>query len=413
MRNRKLFFLLIIFSIGFLSGKTNAKDMPEDPRYRVVWNSLKFRNIDPALTSKIFSDAFLYPGSAEEFYSVFASEGILKTPSTDELDAFLEERMSIDQIPGMLVAVVSEEKIIYLKTLGMADLENQVPVTDSTIFEIGSISKQFTATLIMQLMEKEELSLDDVIQTYVPEIPGEWYGITIRQLLNHTSGIPDYETIAGYRVYDRRTTTDKIIEIANTIPLDFEPGEKYNYSNTGYYLLSVVVERITGQPIEKVLSEKIFKPINATTMGFSDPVDIISNRSSGYARTRGRLENRPPTESSTSLGAGAMISNVYDLIKWDEALSGSQILSEESKKIMWSPGILNNGNETNYGFGWQVEPYNGYREQYHYGMTPGFVANMTRFPDQKLTFIVMANRHQMRVNRIVQKLMDTFLEEDK
>ena len=317
--------------------------------------------------------------------------------------------MTLDQIPGMLVAVVSEGEVLYMKTLGVADIENQIPITDSTVFEIGSVSKQFTAVLILQLMEQRQLTLDDKIQKYLPEIPGEWYDITIRQLLGHTSGIPDYESIASYGIYKERLPAHEIINIAHSAPLDFEPGEKYRYSNTGYFLLARIIERVAGQSFSEMLSNRIFKPIGATVMRDSDPNTIIKNRCSGYARTMSRIENRPANEPSTALGVGGLVSDVHDLVKWDLALYGNEVLSEESKKLMWTPGVLNNGERTNYGLGWRLDPYKGNREQYHYGMTAGFVANSTRFPDRKLTFIVLANRHQLSISRILKRVMDTFL----
>lgn len=325
------------------------------------------------------------------------------------LETFLEERMEKDQIPGLLVAASYKGELIYTKSLGMASLEHKVPVTDSTVFEIGSISKQFTAALIVMLEEENKLSLDDPISKYVTEIPGEWYGVTIKQLLNHTSGIPDYEAIAGYQYYDNRCTPMDIIKVANSKPLDFKPGEKFRYCNTGYYLLSMIIERVTNKSFSACLSDKILEPLQMTRTGLFDPTEIIDNRASGYSRTKSRIENRRPTEPSSTLGAGGMSSTIADMAKWDAALYGNSILSTEALEKLWAPGVLNNGSKIGYGLGWRIEPYKGHKEQYHYGMMYGFVANITRFSDDRLTFFVFANRYQLSLGRIVEAVMEAFV----
>lgn len=285
-------------------------------------------------------------------------------PTADELaelDRRVQAHLDQNNIPGGLVAVASRGRIIHLKTYGMANVELSVPVTDSTVFEIGSISKQFVSATVMLLVQEAKLGLDDPIHQYLSYLPGEWLGVTVRQLLTHTSGIPDYEEIRSYDVYRFRLTPEEVIQIAHSRPMDFAPGTGWYYSNTGYFLLSMIVERIEGRPLGQVLESRIFGPLEMTQTRMADPEAIIRHRASGYWVNKvGELINRNPTETSSTLGAGGILSSAYDLAKWDEALYGDQLLSAESKATMWTPAILPNGDGTGYAFGWDVDPYKGH-----------------------------------------------------
>lgn len=267
---------------------------------------------------------------------------------TDEqlssLDERLETYMESNNIPGALVAIVSRGEVIHLETYGMANVELSVPVTDDTVFEIGSISKQFVSAAVMLLVEENKLELDDAIENYIADIPSEWLGVTVRQLMNHTSGIPDYEEIASYDIYGERVTPEEIIQIAHSRPMDFAPGTGWYYSNTGYFLLSMIVERVEGQPLGRVLRSRIFDPVGMTQTRLADPEAIIEHRAAGYwVNKSGELINRRPTETSSTLGAGGILSSVYDLMKWDEVLFGEELLSADSKAQMWERTRLPNG----------------------------------------------------------------------
>ncbi len=334
-------------------------------------------------------------------------------PSADELaalDRLVQAHLDQNNIPGGLVAVASRGRIIHLKTYGMANVELSVPVTDSTVFEIGSISKQFVSATVMLLVQETKLGLDDPIHQYLSDLPGEWLGVTVRQLLTHTSGIPDYEEIRTYDVYRFRLTPEEVIQIAHSRPMDFAPGTGWYYSNTGYFLLSMIVERIEGRPLGQVLESRIFGPLEMTQTRMADPEAIIRHRASGYWVNKvGELINRNPTETSSTLGAGGILSSAYDLAKWDEALYGDQLLSAESKTTMWTPAILPNGESTGYAFGWRVAPYKGQTSQSHGGQVAGFVANFSRFPDQEAAIIVFLNRYRVGSGRLKEALFDTFM----
>ena len=327
-----------------------------------------------------------------------------------ELDGYIEAHLERNVIPGALVAVASRGEIIHLKSYGMANVELSVPVSDRSVFEIGSISKQFVAAAALLLVEEGKLDLDDGIHEYLPYLPGEWLGITMRQLLNHTSGIPDYEEIRSYDVYRFRLTPEEVIRIAQSRPVDFAPGTGWYYSNTGYFLASMIVERIEGKPIAQILEERIFDPLGMSSTRFADPEAIIPDRAAGYWVNRvGELINRNPTETSSTLAAGGLLSNAYDLARWDAALYDNELLSEESRRIMWTSAVLPNGEDTEYALGWRVTPYLGLRSQSHSGQVAGFVAHFARYPDQEVAFIVFMNRYRVPLREVARAVWHTFM----
>jgi len=327
-----------------------------------------------------------------------------------ELDRRVQDHLDENNIPGGLVAVASRGRIIHLRTYGMANVELSVPVTDSTVFEIGSISKQFVSAAVMLLVQDNKIGLDDPIHQYLADLPSEWLGVTVRQLLTHTSGIPDYEEIRTYDVYRFRLTPEEVIQIAHSRPMDFAPGTGRYYSNTGYFLLSMIVERIEGRPLGQVLQSRIFGPLEMAQTRMADPEAIIRHRASGYWVNKvGDLINRHPTETSSTLGAGGLLSSVHDLAKWDEALYGDQLLSADSKTTMWTSTILPDGKDTGYAFGWSVRPYKGLTSQSHSGQVAGFVANFSRFPEREIAIIVFLNRYRVSGGRMKTAVLDVFM----
>ena len=334
-------------------------------------------------------------------------------PCTDQLSALdqrIEAYLEANTIPGSLVAIASRGEIIHLETYGMANVELSVPVTDTTVFEIGSISKQFVAAAVMILVQDNKLGLDDTIEKFIADIPSEWLGISVRQLLTHTSGIPDYEEIGSYDIYGERHTPEEIIRIAHSRPMDFAPGTGWYYSNTGYFLLSMIVERVEGQSLGHVLKARIFDPVGMSQTRLADPEAIITNRAAGYwVNKAGELINRRPTETSSTLGAGGILTSVHDLVKWDAMLYGNELLSAESKAEMWEPALLPDGENTGYGFGWSLIPYNGLRTQSHGGQVAGFVAQFSRFPEQEISVILFMNRYRVNGGPVWRDVLHTYM----
>lgn len=330
--------------------------------------------------------------------AAFAQNNYKKPAQADlrEMDREIRKYMRDNNIPGGLVAVAKDGKLDFVRTYGQSNVELDVDVDESHVFEIGSISKQFVAAAAMMQVEEGKLNLDDTIEKHLPNLPSEWVGVTVKQLFNHTSGIPDYEEIYTYDVYRLRMTPEEVIKIAAGRPMDFEPGTGWYYSNTGHYLASMIVERVDGMPIGKVLENRIFKPFGMTQTRFADPEAIIKGRAEGYWVNRnGELINRNATETSSTLGAGGLLSSAADMAKWDQALYGTDLLSEESKKIMWETTILPDGRDMEYALGWDVEPDRGMRNVNHSGQVAGFVAYFARYVDEGVAVIVFMNRYRV------------------
>lgn len=263
----------------------------------------------------------------------------------------------------------------------------------------------------MLLVEEGRVGLDDPIHEYLSDLPSEWLEVTVRQLLTHTSGIPDYEEIQTYEAYRFRFTPEEIIRVAHSRPMDFEPGTGWYYSNTGYFLLSLIVERVEGRPLGSVLQSRIFEPLGMAQTRMADPEDIIPHRASGYwvDRMGVALRNRDATQTSSTLGAGGLLSSVHDMAKWDEALYGDQLLSEASRTTMWTPAVLPNGEDTGYAFGWSVARFRGYRALGHNGQVAGFVASFVRLPDVEVAFVVFANRYRASSGQLRDIVAETFV----
>jgi len=334
-----------------------------------------------------------------------------------KLDGTISQYLEDNVTPGAIVAVIANGQLIHVRPYGLANVELSVPVTEDTVFEIGSISKQFVAAAAMMLVGENKLDLDKPIHHYLPELPGEWLDVTMRQLLTHTSGIPDYEEIASYDIYRYRLTAPEVIKIAQSRPMDFPPGTGWYYSNTGYYLASMILERIEEKPLGEILRLRIFEPLGMKRTRFADPEAIISSRAAGYwVNKRGALINRPPTETSSTLGAGGLLSSVGDFALWDSALNGDQLLSETAKSEIWKPVELPNdesevgwGGFEDYGFGWLLGDYLEQRVQGHSGQVAGFVAEYWRFPDRGLSVVVFANRFRVNATPITLAVIHTFL----
>ncbi len=347
------------------------------------------------------------------FFGIFNVSAQVVEPSSDALakmDDQIKTYMAENNIPGGLIAVASKGKIKHLQTYGLANVELSVPVNENSLFEIGSISKQFVSAAVMLLVEEGRLSLDDEIHKYIPSLPSDWLGVTVQQLLTHTSGIPDYEEIYTYDVYRFRLTPEDVIKIAQGRPVDFQPGQGYYYSNTGYFILSMIVERIEGLPLGQVLKKRIFDPLHMSSTRMADPEAIIKNRAEGYwVNKKGDLINRNATETSSTLGAGGLLSSAADMAKWDNALYGTKILSKKSKKIIWTSVILPSGVDTQYGLGWRITPERGLKTTSHSGQVAGFVAYFGRYVDVDTSIIVFMNRYRVSSRVVKDMVMDTFM----
>jgi D-alanyl-D-alanine carboxypeptidase len=326
----------------------------------------------------------------------------------DSLDRYILADMKARHIPAVVFGVFKDGKILRSGAYGHSNLELGVPATINTVFEIGSVSKQFTATLILKLMEEGKLSLDDPIGKFVDSLPEAWRQIKLRNLLNHTSGIPDIEEIFGYDSYRNRYTVGEIIKVANSRPVAFAAGTKFHYSNTNYYLLALAIQTIDHKTYSQSLQDRIFKPLGMTHTRESDPWVIIPNRASGYMFTdKGEIVNRDPMQPTACLGAGTIISTIGDMAKWDAAINHHKILRRDSQELMWTPTKLTDGSTVEYGFGWFISPWNGHPSVEHSGGTAGFSCDYRRFTDSGISVMVFSNLYATGVGNYEIRAVDT------
>jgi CubicO group peptidase (beta-lactamase class C family) len=333
---------------------------------------------------------------------LLSSSGVMVRGSGDEelsakVDAAVEAQRSTQKIPGVSLAVCRDGRVVKAASYGLGNVEWNVAVTPQTIFQTGSVGKQFTAMAVMMLVEEGKIGLDDRLTKYVPETPAIWKDVTIRNLLTHTSGISDYggeEDLMGKGVINFRKdyTEEELIPAFAKMPMDFQPGEKWHYSNTGYVLLGIVIHRVTGEFYGDFLEQRIFRPLGMASTRIISEADIVPQRSAGYRLVKGELKNQEwvsPTLNTTA--DGALYTNVLDLAKWDAALWAKRFVKPESYDLMWSPVKLNDGKTYPYGFGWFLAEKGGRKAVSHDGAWQGFTMSIARYLNEGLTVIVMTN----------------------
>lgn len=311
----------------------------------------------------------------------------------DPIDDYIALQMRRQQVPGLSLAVVQDGRVVKLQGYGFADLELEVPVTPDTVFEIGSITKQFVAAAIMTLVEQGKINLDEPASSYLSDLPPVWHEVTVRQLLTHTSGIPDFEEILGYGAYRIPTTAQQLIAVAAAKPMDFAPGAQWHYSNTGYYLLGLIIEKVSGVPYVTLIEKRILEPAGMTRTRSSVPTEIIAGRASGYALEERRIANRDAIQPTAVGGAGDLVSTTGDLVKWNAMLDAQSVLATDSYAKMWANQALADGSPSGYGFGWFVSPVRGHRAQEHSGGTAGFSSDILRLPEDRVTVVVLTNSY--------------------
>jgi D-alanyl-D-alanine carboxypeptidase len=329
-----------------------------------------------------------------------ASLPVAEDPHQRAIDEYVNSEMESQRIPGLSMAVVQTGKLVQAKGYGKASLELDAPATTSTLYGLGSISKQFTATAIMLLAEEGKIGLDHRLTNYFRWLPKEWDEVTVRHLLTHTSGIRQEQWKDGIVEFDRFEHEQEEIVKTAFGPMLARPGEKFAYSNLGYRILGMLVEKASGESYWDFLASRIFHPVGMKATRNSDPKTVILNRSRGYGISRGKYENREPVTASAAFSEGALISSVLDMVKWDAALNSEGLLKKTSLEQMWTPVLLNDATTFKYGFGWFLRPVPGHRTVAHGGALPGFSTFIWRFIDDKLTVIVLCNCEAADTGRI-------------
>lgn len=296
-----------------------------------------------------------------------------------------------DSQPGITALVSKNGKIIYHKQFGLANLEYGQKINKNSKFSIGSITKQFTSAAILMLIEQGKLNESDMIGKLLADYPMSKYPVTIKHLLTHTSGIVDYPRVKAVRnAIKENLTPQEILEIIKGEPLTFRPGEQSGYSNSGYLILGLIIEKISGQTYASFLNENIFKPLNMKGTSVSHYTDIINNRADGYSTDENDQVINASYHSS-SFAAGAIISTTEDLNKWVTALNNYKVISKQSLAKMYANNKLDNGDQTNLGFGWEQNNIVGIDTLEHSGFVPGYKANSLYVPSEKLYLVVLQN----------------------
>jgi D-alanyl-D-alanine carboxypeptidase len=310
----------------------------------------------------------------------------------DSIDRYIRSELARQHIPGLSVAVLRGDSLVLARGYGYANVEHRVPATDSTVYAVGSVTKQFTAAAVVMLAEQGGLRLDDPITRYLPEGLPAWKGVTIRHLLTHTSGVPEYPDTLDFR---RDYTEGELVRLAAAQPLQFAPGTSWRYSSTGYALLGVLIHRVTGLAWGDFLRAHVFTPLGMRTARVNSDTDIVPNRSGGYEFVNDTLRNQawvsPTINSTADLGLSL---GARDLVAWAVGLDRGTVLSRRDVEASWTPVRLNDGATYPYGFGWDVTQQRGYRRIGHSGAWRGFQATIQRYPDFGLTVVVLANLAQ-------------------
>lgn len=326
------------------------------------------------------------------FFLIVCSSALGQTPNplADKIFAEWDKPSS----PGCALAVVHNGSIVYAKGYGTANLELNVPISTKTVFDIGSVSKQFTAMSVLLLAQDKKLSLDDEIHKFIPELPNYGVPVTLRQMLNHLSGIRSYTDLfdlAGIPEINLTTDDDALQLMARQKTLNFTPGQQYLYSDTNYFFLSLVVKRVSGQTLREFALQRIFKPLGMTSTHFHDDhTMIVPQRATGYApHAGGGFEI--DMSNFEELGDGSVMTTVEDLARWDQnfytPIVGGQNAIDELQRV----GIRNDGRKTSYGMGLVLDRYRGLPRVQHSGEWVGYRSGFIRFPEQKLSVIALCN----------------------
>jgi CubicO group peptidase (beta-lactamase class C family) len=334
--------------------------------------------------------------------------------TTAAVTEYVKAEMQRQHIPGLALLVVKGSRVVRAEGFGLANVELQVPVKPETVFQSGSVGKQFTATAVMMLVEEGKIGLDDPLTKYFADAPALWKDVTIRELLSHTAGFGDYPKDFNYR---KDWTEDEELKLIESIPLAYPPGTSWQYSNFGYVTLGILIHRVTGEFYGDFLQQRIFQPLGMKTTRIISEADIVPNRSAGYRLVKGELKNQEWVSPIVNTTAdGSLYFTILDLAKWDAALYTERLLKRSSFEVMWTPTKLRNGqanggrpNAGNYGFGWFIEKRNGHLCIHHDGAWQGFETAIDRYVDDQLTVVALANLEDSKPGEITQHVAEMYL----
>jgi CubicO group peptidase (beta-lactamase class C family) len=357
-------------------------------------------------------------------------------PREAETAALLQARVREGE-PGLAALVRQDGKTVFARGYGLRDLRSRRAIDPATGFRLASMTKSFTATAVMLLVKAGKLRYDDALTDVFPAFPAYGRAITIRHLLTHTSGLPDYEELMsaaekeGARPWtpERQIQDDEVLALlrGETKGL-FAPGTSWAYSNSGYVLLGLVVARVSGKPFDEFLRQRVFVPLEMDhTLAYVKGRNEVPDRAFGHARDGDGFREADQSPTSATLGDGGVYSNLEDLARWDEALRTNELLSPAAMKPALTPATLADGSPArwpagtasgdnlhprepvSYGFGWFLDPWHGRERQWHHGSTSGFRSVIQRFPDDRVTVVVLANREDIDVKALALEVAEPYL----
>lgn len=306
----------------------------------------------------------------------------------EQIDAVVSAELKKQKTPGAAVAVIHKGKEVVAKGYGLANVEHDVAVTADTIFQTGSVGKQFTAAVIMLLAEKKKLTLDDPLTTFYPDA-ARWGKVTVRHLLTHTAGMPDYTDQLDLR---KDYTEDDLAKLALAQKPAFAPGEKWAYSNTGYVLLGCIAKKASGRFYGNTLKDDVFAPLGMKTARVISEADIVPHRAASYQLEKRKLRNQEWVSPSLNTTAdGALYVTIRDMVAWDKGIRDGAILTADSWKQVFTPVKLTGGKTAGYGFGWAINEDNGQPHHQHGGAWQGFTTHISRYRGDDLSVVVLTN----------------------
>lgn len=323
----------------------------------------------------------------------------------EELKRYMDACVQVDKFNGS-ISVAKDGEVVFSQGYGMANFEHDVANSPETKFRIGSITKQFTAMAVMILQEKGKLDVEDPISEHLDGTPESWKPITIHHLLTHTSGIPNYTSMANYGTdMALPQSIEQMVARFRDKPLEFTPGDEFNYSNSGYFLLGAIIEETSGMSYEDFLHKQIFAPLDLKNTGYDRYQSVLKHRAAGYDRQSDAVANAAYLDMSQPYAAGSLYSTVEDLTRWDEALRGQKLISEESYQQMYKP------EKNDYAYGWAVREESGRQSIGHGGGINGFVTHIRRYPQEDLCVVVLSNVIPANPGRISSDLASIMLGE--
>ncbi|GCE08902.1 serine hydrolase domain-containing protein [Dictyobacter aurantiacus] len=325
------------------------------------------------------------------------------------IDSLVQARL-VHNGPGAAIGVLRGGDLLHCQGYGLASLEWNVPIRPDTVFRIASLTKQFTAMAILILQTQGRLHIEDHLTAYLPDCPPAWHNITLKHLLTHTSGLVNVAELPVFQDQAaRHLTIEEVIALFRHLPLLFEPGTNFCYGNSGYHLLGLIVERVTGIDYERFIRQAILEPLGMHHSYFQCTTPIIPNRASGYINQNDTIIPAPFTSSISTHSSGAMESTLEDLLIWEQALHNHTLIDADTQQLMFTPVRLADGRCVEYGFGWSFSKYRGKTLACHGGWANGFRSLITRFIEDNLTILILTNYREFSTERVALEIAAQYI----